>query len=343
MWETGAAKIMRNVSPARLPADRRERWTLPTSGWEEMTLDARQRWREWFEWSVAPGGEFWDESRGGPVLIGAALDGVDLSRLCLAKALLERATLRGANLTQADLRGCDLRSAQLNNAVLNRTVAQEADFSNARLAGAVLTGADLSGATIHHTDLTELDFKDARLFATRITDPTWWVELPRATRDGQTVFQKGIPEHPIQDVLGLPPLLRRQLADVQFLRDMHRKCGRFGRAVMWAWGVTCGYGQSMGRWTAFSALVGLVFTVLFMFAPLQMTVRAGDGIATVVGTPGFGRALYMSVSTLMTLGVDDAKPLTGFGRLVTGMEAAVGFVMLGGLLSILANKMARLA
>ena len=72
-----------------------------------------------------------------------------------------------------------------------------------------------------------------------------------------------------------------------------------------------------------------------MFTPLNMTAHhmQRDGAATVFADPDFGRALYMSVSTLMTLGIGDEVPMTGAGRILTGMEVAVGYLMLGGLLS----------
>jgi len=56
-------------------------------------------------------------------------------------------------------------------------------------------------------------------------------------------------------------------------------------------------------------------------------VHYGDG-ATFAGTlfpSRFGNALYLSGTTLVTLGLGDITPTTGLGRLVTVLEAGIGF------------------
>lgn len=57
--------------------------------------------------------------------------------------------------------------------------------------------------------------------------------------------------------------------------------------------------------------------------------------------PGFKSYLYYSMVTLTTLGFGDIIPLTNKARLVVGTEVGVGYLMLGGLISIFANKLAR--
>ena len=95
----------------------------------------------------------------------------------------------------------------------------------------------------------------------------------------------------------------------------------------------------------FTALLAVAFAIAFMAMPMSMWAHhvAGGSAASEVGRPDFLRALYFSVSTLMTLGLGDEVPVTGLGRLVTMTEVVVGYVMLGGLLSIFANKLARLS
>ncbi|MBS0196473.1 MAG: pentapeptide repeat-containing protein [Planctomycetes bacterium] len=344
MWDTNS-KILRNVHPEKLPVQLRERWSLRAATWEEYSEDERRRWREWFDWAVAEGGELWDASIAAARLSGAFLRGVKLTKAKLAGAVLERSNFSAADLTQADLSRTDLTSVWLEHAILNRTKLIESDLSNARLDHADFTNADLTGATIHQTDLTRVDFKDAKLFGTRITEPTWWFALPRITLSGEVIFAHDLPEHPIQDALGLPPVLRRQVADLQYLREMWRRATPIGRVLIWLWGLSCRFGQSLGRWALVSAVVAVVFAVLFMGVPMNMTshhLDHGQAFA-VIGRPDFGRALWFSISTLMTLGIGDEVPIDGLGRFIAGTEVALGYLMLGGLLSIFANKFARLS
>jgi len=53
--------------------------------------------------------------------------------------------------------------------------------------------------------------------------------------------------------------------------------------------------------------------------------------------------IYYSLVTFTTLGFGDIVPLTNWARVVVGLEVLVGYIMLGGLISIFANKLARRA
>ena len=53
--------------------------------------------------------------------------------------------------------------------------------------------------------------------------------------------------------------------------------------------------------------------------------------------------MYYSVVTFATLGFGDIVPLDKGARAVVGAEVILGYIMLGGLISIFANKLARRA
>jgi voltage-gated potassium channel Kch len=56
-----------------------------------------------------------------------------------------------------------------------------------------------------------------------------------------------------------------------------------------------------------------------------------------------GNALYVSTVIFTTLGFSDMTRATQVGKLLIAAEVIIGYVMLGALLAILANKLARLA
>jgi len=295
---------------------------------------------------------------------GAHLTRSDFQQASLTSANFENATLDDAKMTRAEMReasmvgasllrtqldsvslefakliGADLSGARLFNARL-----KHADLSRAKLDGANLDGACLDDAILHRVDLNQTDFSDATLFGARISDPTWWLELPRATLAG-TIFPPRLPQHPIQDVLGLPPVLRRRISDIQYLRDLHERCGPMGRAAMWLWGLTCSFGQSLGRWWCCSGVAILLFTFMAMSLPFNIATRSvQDGHAVSgIAHPDFPQALYFSIVTFTTLGYGDLSPATNTGRLCVAMGVFAGYMLLGGLISILANKLARLS
>lgn len=341
-WDTNS-KVSRSSVAERLPQEKRDAWTLRGAQWEEYTEDERRRWREWFAWAVSPQGEFWDARRGRAVVSSRYLRCVDFSGMRLAGVVFDRCNLMGAEFAGADLTAADLASCSLERARFGRACMIDANLSNARLDHADFTGADLSGARIHRTDLTRVDFRDARLFGTRITEPVWHFVLPRVTWSGGIVFQPGLFEHPVGDVQGLPPILRRQIADVQHLRDMHRNAGPVGRGVMWLWGMSCGFGQDMARLGVACVGLFLLFTLMYMQTDFALTEYLPNGNRQYTGRPTFFQALYFTMTTFTTPGISGFFPVGAVGRTLTTIQGLLCFLMLGGVLSIFSNKLARLA
>ena len=77
-------------------------------------------------------------------------------------------------------------------------------------------------------------------------------------------------------------------------------------------------------------MIGLVFGVLFSLVPLS----APDYESVL--TP-----FYFSLVTLTTLGYGDVLPASEMGQALVMAEVTVGYLMLGGLVSIFSNKLAR--
>lgn len=274
----------------------------------------------------------------------AVLDDAKFSRAEMREASMVGASVQRGQLDSVSLEYAKLSGAALSGARLFSAKLKSADLSRAKLDNVDFEGACLDDAILHRVDLNQTDFGDATLFAARISDPTWWLDLPRATLSG-TVFPGRIPQHPIQDVLGLPPVLRRRISDVQYLRDLHTRCGPVGRAAMWMWGLTCSFGQSLGRWAFCSSIALLLFTMIAMSLPFNIAARTVEGGHAVSGVaqPDFPQALYFSIVTFTTLGYGDLSPATNTGRMCVAVGVFAGYMLLGGLISILANKLARLS
>jgi len=115
----------------------------------------------------------WCDSDGRMFLLGARLQGADLSvaqlqgaRLILAQLLgadLSEARLEGAHLSDAQLEGADLSGAQLQGAVLIGAQLQRADLGAAQLEGAHLSDAQLEGADLIGAQLQGAHLEDAQL------------------------------------------------------------------------------------------------------------------------------------------------------------------------------------
>jgi len=111
---------------------------------------------------------------GTPVnLIGANLDGLDLTGFNLEKAVMCGAKLRGTILNDAILTRADLSMAKLNrvsmkNAVLCRVNFKLADLYEANLRGSNLYCADMSNTNLRESNLSGTNMLFVNLFGARL-------------------------------------------------------------------------------------------------------------------------------------------------------------------------------
>ena len=100
------------------------------------------------------------------------------------------------------------------------------------------------------------------------------------------------------------------------------------------WWLTSDCGRSLFRWGSFAFGVAAVYAIIFSFPGVG--IDYGDDATRL-------SPLYFSIVTFTTLGYGDVLPTSLVGQLLVITEVVFGYVGLGGLLSILANKMARRA
>lgn len=292
-------------------------------------------------------------------LVGADLSNLDLTRADLRDANLAGANLSGVVLFEADLRGAELLGANLTGANLTRCKAGSAGFGNADLTEANLFGADLrsatlSGATLRGADLRCADLREARMVEADLQDATFEsadlrdASLRRSRCPG-TIFDRvdfaGACLRELQDsatarwiearVSGVDfcgaYLLRRAIHDQNYLHEFRTR-SRSHRAVYWLWWLTSDCGRSLLRWGACIASVVFVFGVVFSVSAVDY----GDYETWL-------SPYYYSLVTLTSLGYGDVLPTSPGAQAVAMAEVALGYMMLGGMLSIFANKMARRA
>jgi hypothetical protein len=144
------------------------------------------------------------------------------------------------------------------------------------------------------------------------------------------------------------PLMKRHVADQQFVRAF-RERHPFWSAV-WRW--TSDYGRSLGLWAFWSLLLVLCFGTVYSDLPCPAFLQGTyvgrvlgwlDPVMSVTsGTPeNWFTGYYFSIVTFSTLGFGDVHAGNLAGQLWTSLEVVLGYVMLGGLISIFANKLAR--
>ncbi len=267
--------------------------------------------------TVLVGATLHDARLDGAQFLHADLTGADLTNATatdagfggadLSGAVLFSADLSNASLSQAILAGADLRMTKLCGARLRSADLSNVDASRADLTGADLTGASLKNATMHETELNE-----ARLQGIVGYQTTDWIGCNASQADFTGAY-----------------LARRAVIDQNYLHEF-RSQSKLHEFLYRVWWITSDCGRSYLRWATWT----LLFAVLF--AGLYELVNIDYGLQKTALS-----SLYFSVVTLTTLGYGDVLPASQTAQAVVMMQVIVGYVMLGGLLSIFSSKMSR--
>jgi len=133
------------------------------------------------------------------------------------------------------------------------------------------------------------------------------------------------------------PYLRRYIDDEQWIKSWRGSIW-WRQPLFMLWEITSHCGRSIGLLGLWSGIIAFGFAIIYTwFLPTSITFSM-EKLSDV--RPGFKGYLYYSVVTLTTLGYGDIVPLTNRARFVVGTEVVTGYIMLGGLVSIFANKIA---
>lgn len=285
----------------------------------------------------------------GAQLVGAMLGGVQLSNADLSGAQLSNVDLTGADLIFANLRGADLHDAKLPHAHLtgadvrganlsgmdadmshlikaclegsrcSQACFHKADLSHANLADADLTGADLSGARLVDANLTGAVLKSTNLEGTAVMGVSY---------KRRRLICRGIRA----DSCFGHAVLKRDLQDQDWI-ETFRAQSRHHYVLYVLWWLASDCGRSLWRVAAAALTLAVCFGVVYDAVPVLLNTQ---GSVDSSFTP-----YYYSIVTFTTLGFGDVKPGSVAGEVVVTLEVMLGYVTLGVLVSILANKVAR--
>ncbi len=299
----------------------------------------------------------------GAKLAGANLQEADLTRANLRRANFAEANLQGASLWHADLQEACFWDANLRSANLSDANLQRASLWDANLQGATLWDANLQEATLWNADLEGANLTAANLQGASLADAT----LQSANLQGANLreaFLAGANLHGAD--LSTANLEKANVARVEFSRDSRQRAYRgirvatcygsqifkrfaqdqdyieefrsslWGSVLFWPWYVFANCGRSFFQWAIWWLGMAVAFGGIYYW-------MGNDHIYA--GELGFSwtSMLYYSVTTFTTLGYADIKPITEAAVKVVMVESFLGYLMLGGLISILATKVARRA
>jgi hypothetical protein len=151
------------------------------------------------------------------------------------------------------------------------------------------------------------------------------------------------------------PGLKRYIEDEQYIEDFKEK----HRVIYWLWAMSSDCGRCLSLWAFWSIVIAGIFG--FLYAGYDWMPQDGQPELTIdytaettVRDPVTGlkeplrektwfTPYYYSIVTFTTLGFGDIKPRNLAAEIWLTLEVVCGYVFLGGLVAILASKLARRA
>lgn len=125
-----------------------------------------------------------------------------------------------------------------------------------------------------------------------------------------------------------------KIRSFDYLRKNYWDKNKYGQYAIYSfWRHTSLYGESLGRWTCASFLTIFIFSLCYYCVPNILNSALNN----------FLQAIYFSTVTFTTLGYGDLYPCSNslFGQLCVVTEVIIGYMMLGGLVSIFTKKIVR--
>ncbi|NPB09895.1 MAG: hypothetical protein GXO17_06025 [Thermodesulfobacteria bacterium] len=275
------------------------------------------------------GAKFFKAKLKGAIFSGADISGADFSGADLSEAHLEGVKARATGFGMANLKGArlfhaDLRDSSFTKANMEHVDARCADLTNARLREANLRTADFTSAVLKEADLSLSDVHGAVFFNADLRGSR--LRMLRGYKKASWIGAD------IRDInFAGAYLLRRHIMDENYLEEFKNQ-GPLARVVYYLWWLTSDCGRSMFRWCL------LILAQALFFAYLYHLVGVDYGKYPTALSP-----LYYSIVTLTTLGYGDVIPNSLAGQVIAICEVITGYVMLGGLLAIFTNRIARRA
>ena len=259
---------------------------------------------------------------------GAHLDRARFKDVNMQQTEMMTETAENIWIVNSELSECDFSVSLIKGCWFIRSNFINCKFTGTRFISGLLKtclfkGSNFKNARMIETDLTGSDFSCADLTWTRFNDvDVTWIKFNKKTKCEDTDVRGAVGSQ----------LFKRYVEDENYLYEFKTK----HKQLYFLWWLFADCGRSLGRWTAWSVFFALAFATVFHYCLGAEAFQFNSSLPKT-----FPTMIYYSVVTFTTLGFGDITPNTPAATWCVVLEVIWGYVMLGGLISILANKLAR--
>lgn len=320
---------------------------FPTNNWEEMTPDEQNYFSDMPEkdlkarWKTEQGQEIIKKIKEINLQYGSHKEykgfiGTIKSSYSKKPAKVD---LRGINFSgysnlindecyRFDFSNCSLKHSDFSRTNFTASTFKNSDFLYSDFNSSVLYLCDFSSTNLTFTNfdncnLEEADFRSSWLTSISLIR----TDLGFIKFDNKTDFYN----IDVQNVDGASnPIFLSFIRRKQYLKHF-KNTNKANKIIYYIWLAISDCGQSFFRWTFVSFCICILFGFIYSSIPEYF-------IITNNRIPTDFTFYYYSVVTFTTLGFGDIVPKDILSEIIVTIEVIIGYIMLGGLISIFATK-----
>jgi uncharacterized protein YjbI with pentapeptide repeats len=255
----------------------------------------------------------------------------DLTHNFLQQHDLSESELSGTDFSDSNMIQTNFSNSTANGAIFKSVGLLGANFSSCSLSTSKFIDSDLSGANFSLVNLKFAAFDNTNLAGVNSEFKSYFKRLH------ESFEKKTKPNHVgcrVDATYG-NERFKKAIQEEAYLEEFAAARPHWYKL----WLISSDCGRSMRLWSIWSSIIALSFAFAFYNIGLD-GFTFNDQITELVKSGDFFPFVYYSVVTFTTLGFGDITPISHLAMAVVICEVVIGFVMLGLLISILANKVA---
>jgi hypothetical protein len=163
-------------------------------------------------------------------------------------------------ITGCELLFCKVRNFAIAHGELSQSSIVKSELTTVSFPGSTVSSMDFSETRMRDMDLVELDLPNSTMMEVSIANCRWPRQQGTVSWTGRYKRSGHLMQQPVQDIYGIAPLLRREIADAQYLYELSQQDKNIVyTSILRLWGATTSYGQSITRLSA--AVVVLILAL----------------------------------------------------------------------------------